>query len=89
MSGVFRNIAPPHRPASVYPPLVRGEGHTRWVDRGWGGGSIVWKTPDTALCSIYVSTLWFLVIGDFLLNLAVPPRKQGGDPNSPLFIFFI
>ncbi len=27
------------------------------VGRG-GGGSIVWKTPDTALYSIYFSTLW-------------------------------
>ncbi len=54
MSGVFRNIDPPphHRPTSVYPPpLVRGE------DRR-GGGSIVRKTQDTALYSIYVSTLW-------------------------------
>jgi hypothetical protein len=44
MSGVFRNIdtPPPHRPV-------------RWVERGWG--SIVRKTPDTALYSIYVSTL--------------------------------
>ncbi len=32
-------------------------GHTRWVERGVGG-SIFWKTSDTALCSTYVSTLW-------------------------------
>jgi hypothetical protein len=53
MSGVFRNT---HRPASVYPPpLVRGEDTLA----GWkgGGGSIFWKTPDTALYSTYVSTL--------------------------------
>ncbi len=59
MCGVFRNIDPPHRhrSASVYPPpLVRGE-DTLAVWRG-GGGSIVWKTPDTALYSRYVSTLW-------------------------------
>jgi hypothetical protein len=59
MSGVFRNIEPPppHRPASVYtPPLVRGEDTLG----GWRGGvgSIVRKTPDTALYSICVSTLW-------------------------------
>jgi hypothetical protein len=61
MSGVFQNIEnidphPPHRPASVPPPpLVRGEDTLA----GWkgGGGSIFWKTPDTALYSTYVSTL--------------------------------
>ncbi len=38
------------------PPLVRGEDTLA----GWrgAGGSIVRKTPDTALYSIYVSTLW-------------------------------
>jgi hypothetical protein len=55
MSGVFRNIdpPPPHRPAGG--PLVRVEDTLA----GWrgGGGSIVRKTPDTALYSIYVSTL--------------------------------
>jgi hypothetical protein len=58
MSGVFRNIdpPPPHRPASVYPPpppLVRGEETLA----GWrrGRGSIVRKTTDTALYSLYVS----------------------------------
>ncbi len=54
MSGVFRNIdpPPPHRPEGVHPPpppLVRGEDTLA----GWkgGGGSIVRKTPDTALYS--------------------------------------
>ncbi len=48
---------PSHRPASVNPPAFgAGGGHTRWVERGWG--SIVRKTPDTALYSIYVSTLY-------------------------------
>jgi hypothetical protein len=73
MSGVFRNIEPlpPHRPASVYPPAFgAGGGHTRGVERGWGGGrSIVWKTPDTVLHStvLYIckySTLWILCTGD-------------------------
>jgi hypothetical protein len=52
MSGDFQNIDPypHHRPASVYPPpLVRGDDTLA----GWrgGGGSIFWKTPDTALYS--------------------------------------
>ncbi len=53
MAGVFQNIdypTPPHRPASVY--FGAGGGHTRWVERGVGGGSIFWKTSDTALYSI-------------------------------------
>ncbi len=63
MSGVFQNIdpPPPHCPASVYGGTsgVVG-GHTRWVEREVGGGSIFWKTPDTALYSTYVSTLWLV-----------------------------
>jgi hypothetical protein len=59
MSGVFRNIDPPtpSPPGERVPPaLVRGEDT---LARGRGvGGSIDWKTPDTALYSIYVSTLW-------------------------------
>ena len=62
MSGVFRNIDPTPHPLTarrVCTPLVRGEDT---LD-GWrgGGGSIVRKTPDTALYSICVSTLWVAV----------------------------
>jgi hypothetical protein len=43
MSGVFQN----NRPASVYPRLwCEGRTHS---PGGEGGGSIFWKTPDTAL----------------------------------------
>jgi hypothetical protein len=57
MSGVFRNIdpptpSPPGERVPPPPPLVRG-----WVERGVGG-HIVRKTPDTALYSTFVSTLW-------------------------------
>jgi hypothetical protein len=47
MSGAFRNIDPP----------LTARRHTR-MGGGGGGGSKVRKTPDTALYSIYVSTLW-------------------------------
>jgi hypothetical protein len=58
MSGVFRNIDPPP-PLRCTPRLWCAGGHTRWVERGVGGQySIVRKTPDTALYSIYESTLW-------------------------------
>jgi hypothetical protein len=65
MSGVFQNIEnidppTPHPPASVYPPPPPGGGRTHSLGgEGVGGNSlIVWKTPDTALYSAYVSTLW-------------------------------
>ncbi len=58
MSDVFRNIDPSPPGECVYPPpsLVRGEGTLA----GWrgGGGYIVRKTPETALYSEFVSTLW-------------------------------
>ncbi len=53
MSDVLQNIDPlPPHPLRVYPPpLVQGE-DTLAVWRG-GGGSIVRKTPDTAL-GVYI-----------------------------------
>jgi hypothetical protein len=59
MSGVFRNIdpPPPHRPASVYPPRFWCGGWTHSLGGEGVGGPIVWKTPDTALYSMYVSTV--------------------------------
>jgi hypothetical protein len=79
MSGVFRIIdpppPPPYRPASVYPPpLVRGEDTlAEW--RG-GGGSIVRKTPDTALYSIYVCTLWTAPISRPDITQLAPEQQQ-------------
>ncbi len=59
MSGVFKNIdpPPPHRPASVSSPRPWCGGRTHSLGREWGGGSIFWKTPVTALYSTYASTL--------------------------------
>ncbi len=62
MSGVFRNIDPhplTARRVCNSSPLLRGEDTLA----GWrgGGGSIFWKTRDTALYSTYVSTLWCAV----------------------------
>jgi hypothetical protein len=56
MSGVFRNIDPPPHPLTAWrvctpTDLVRGE-DTLAGCRG-GEGSIVRKTPDTALYSTY------------------------------------
>jgi hypothetical protein len=74
MSGVFRNIdhPPPHPLASVYPPAFgAGGGHTRWVERGWR------KTPDTALYSIYVSTLWAIPMQAGKMVSHHSPRQLG------------
>jgi hypothetical protein len=80
MSDVFQNIDPPtpSPPASVYPPphsppLVRGE-DTLAAWRG-GGGSVVRKTPDTALYSIYVSTLW--------VSLSASVQRPGEGVMAP------
>ncbi len=60
MSGVFRNIdlPPPHRPASVYPPVFgAGVGHTRWVERGWRVNS----SEDARHCSVLYICKYFVV----------------------------
>ncbi len=80
MSIVFQNIDPP-------PPWPPGEsvahafgavgGHTRWVETGeGGGGSIFWKTLDTALYSTYVNTLWSYIsaVGKRMLSVSVGCR---------------
>jgi hypothetical protein len=43
------------------PPLVRGE-DTLARGRGGGGGSIFWKTPNTALHVLYIC-MYFVVLG--------------------------
>jgi hypothetical protein len=56
MAGVFKNIDPPSpSPPSECVPLVRGE--DTLARRRGGGGSIFWKTSDTALYFTYVNTL--------------------------------
>jgi hypothetical protein len=46
----------PHLPANVYSTHHR-RGEDTFAGRRGGGGSILWKTPDTALYSTYVSIL--------------------------------
>jgi hypothetical protein len=64
MSGVFRNIDPPTPtpPGECVPPppppLVSG-GRTHSLGGEGVGGSKVRNMPDTALYSIYVSTLCY------------------------------
>ncbi len=64
MSGVFRNIDPPAPLTArrVCTPPLPAFGAGEDTLAGWrgGGGSIVPETPDTALYSIYVSTLWVI-----------------------------
>jgi hypothetical protein len=94
MSGVFRNIdrPPPHHTTSVYPspppPLVRGE-DTRWVERGWAvnGGSIVRKTPETALYSIYcMYVLRGLSLHAYIVAATIPKCGSCGSLILDRFI---
>jgi hypothetical protein len=74
---------PPHRPASLYPPAFgAGGGHTRWVERG--GGSIARKTPNTALYSLYVSTLCFRpsLVSKLPLFLSLPVCRRSSLPTG-------
>jgi hypothetical protein len=60
MAGVFQNIDPPPSPppGECVPPAFSAGGRTHSLVGEGGGGSIFWKTSDTALYSSYVSTLW-------------------------------
>jgi hypothetical protein len=51
MSGVFQNIDPPPPHRSAFGG--GGGGRTHSLGEDGGGGSIFWKTPDTALYSTY------------------------------------
>jgi hypothetical protein len=50
---------PPTLPGECVPPRLWCGGRTHSLSGEGGGGSIFWKTPDTALYSRYVSTLCF------------------------------
>jgi hypothetical protein len=76
MDGVFQSIDPPPPPPPPPPPRRGGWGVNR-AERGVGG-SIFWKTSDTALYSKCVSTLWGTVSylsGDAVWFLL---RRRGG-----------
>ncbi len=66
-----------------------GGGHTRYGVEG-GGGSIFWKTRDTALYSTYVSTLCYYLIfamfpvpliSHWLLRYYVGRRRQNSSTS--------
>jgi hypothetical protein len=66
MSGVFRNIDhPPPHPLTAQrvctpfpPPLVRGGGHTRWVEGGPGVNS----SEDARHCSVLYISKYFVIV---------------------------
>jgi hypothetical protein len=89
MSCVFQNIDPhpPLRPVSVYlPPLARGEDTLAAPGGEGGGGSIFWKTQDTALYSTYIeSSLPMLMqVGTYLLLSWLPERMTGRGASRRL-----
>ncbi len=89
MSVAFQNIDPP----PPHPPPLRAlmrEEDTLAGLRG-GGGSIFWKTPDTALYSTYVSTLWRVEQGirDDILTPASSVPQYSHDKNANKSSFLI
>jgi hypothetical protein len=59
MSGVFQNIDPhplTSRRVCTPPLLVRVGGHTRWVERGWGGNIL----EDARHCSVLYIRKYFV-----------------------------
>jgi hypothetical protein len=85
MSGVFQNIDPHSltaRRVCTPPPLVLGED----TFAGWrGGGSIFWKTLDTALYSSYVITLWILYIFGGRIRSSEAAMDRGGGAQRPVW----
>jgi hypothetical protein len=59
MSCAFQNVDPPPPSPPGECAFVAGGGLTRRVERGVGG-SIFWKTQDTALHSTYIESSLFL-----------------------------
>jgi hypothetical protein len=79
MSGVFRNIDhPPFTARRVCTPPLLARGDDTLAGWRGGGGSIVRKTPDTALHSIYVSTLCFIHTSTHTVQLK---RQLLGGPS--------
>ncbi len=93
-------LTPPHplsarRVCNTYPPpLVRGEDTLA----GWreGGGSIVWKTPDTALYSIIckyfvllpvISLLLTANLGGYIKGLVAQTAQRLKGPKHEIFGF--
>jgi hypothetical protein len=74
-------ILAPLRPASVYPPpLVQGE--DTLAGWSWGRGSIVRKTSDTALYTIYVSTFCVYTMSTNIFFKVIKHRRQNIFPTS-------
>jgi hypothetical protein len=91
MSDVFQNIdpPPPHRRARrVCTPRLWCGGRTHSLGGEGGGGSIFWKTPDTALYSTYVSTLCqYLTFFFFIFLYRASPRPH--IPFTPNLILYV
>jgi hypothetical protein len=60
MSLVFQNIDPPHRGECA------GGGRTHSLGGEGGGGSIFWKTRDTALYFTYICTCKYCVVSGII-----------------------
>ncbi len=76
MSCVFQNIdPPPTSPPGECVPRLRCGGEDTLAGWKGGGGSIFWKTPDTALYSTYVSTLWLRLLIIIEIERKAPDQR--------------
>jgi len=78
----------PHPERVCSPPLwLRGEGHTRWLERGWESPNS--DEVTTLWYSTYISTLWFAVtLCDLLTTPASRPRTAiCRAPHKNILIF--
>jgi hypothetical protein len=82
VSGVFQNVdpPPPHRPATVYTPAFgAGEGHNRWVERGWEVNSSEDARHCSVLCKYFVHDTIFVTSGE----VKTGPREDRGGGHDP------
>jgi hypothetical protein len=84
MSGVFQNIdpPPPSPPGECVPPRLWCGGRTHSLGEEGGGGSIIWKTPDTALYSVLCDFNYSTLYLSYMMFIKYVPDPLGPFPAA-------